>query len=161
MKNLLGKIAIPVVIALVLFGAYFYFFSGSAAPDSGSLVVTGNSGQNDEILQLLLKLKSLPFDTSVFQTPTFLSLRDFGQTIPSQPKGRPNPFAPIGIDGVSAQAQLQSQADASAGQSSAAPSGKSQSAAVVNSAPASSQPSPVVSPAPADSSAQDNSFQGQ
>ena len=154
MKNLLGKIAIPVVVALVLFGAYYYFFSGSGTADSGALVVTGSDGQNDQILQLLLKLKSLPIDTSVFQTPVFLSLRDFGQPIPSQPKGRPNPFAPIGVDGVAAQAQFQ--ADASAGQSAAAPAGKSQSAAVVNS----SAPASPAAAAPA-ASAQDNSFLGQ
>lgn len=47
-----------------------------------------------EILRLLLDMRSIRLDSSIFENPAFASLRDFGRDIVPEPVGRTNPFAP-------------------------------------------------------------------
>lgn len=106
MKNSFLKNSIVVIgAALLIWVGYSTFFNKSAPASPNTTLVNGNILSGDspqaqsgrEILTLLLNLKSLKLDTSIFSDPSFQSLADFGQSIPERPRGRDNPFAPIGI----------------------------------------------------------------
>lgn len=64
------------------------------APPSGNL-------KGREILALLEDLKVIQLDQSIFSDPMFQSLQDTSVALNSEPKGRTNPFAPLGKDIVS------------------------------------------------------------
>ena len=49
-------------------------------------------------------LRTIDLDNSLFKDPLFVSLSDFGVTIPPAAAGRRNPFAPVGQGGGAAQA---------------------------------------------------------
>jgi len=51
----------------------------------------------NDLLTLLLDIRSVKLDDSIFSEETFKSLEDFGQDIAPEPAGRENPFAPIGF----------------------------------------------------------------
>lgn len=102
-----------IVIIIVIAGgiAYKVFFAGPAsnAPTSPltSSGVAGTSapltGQDDEIgkqfLQTLLSLKTISLNDEIFSKPGFKNLKDYTtELLQTDPKGRPNPFAPIGTD---------------------------------------------------------------
>lgn len=82
--------------------------STSLLSESGTQsVLPGASGEpnNDEVgkefLTLLLNLRTIKLDTTVFDRRSFKELRDFTKVLPPQTDvGRPNPFAPIGTDEV-------------------------------------------------------------
>ena len=95
MKNLLKDkklfIGIGVILALVL--GYYYFFSGpSAAPN---ISTNTTSPVSQDLLVTLQNLHTISLDPGVFSDPVFVSLSDFGTTIPPQQTGRANPFAPV------------------------------------------------------------------
>lgn len=85
---------------------YATFFKKDATVSPNQVLVSGPSLGSDseqaqsgrEILTLLLNLKSLTLDTSIFRERTFQTLVDFGQSIPDRPQGRDNPFLPIDED---------------------------------------------------------------
>ena len=93
------QIIIALVVIVVLFIAYKVFWGNKS---SQSPIVPSNpttqfvDGQT--IVALLKRLSSVSLDDSIFLNKTFKSLTDFSQPIPDQVAGRPNPFAPIGID---------------------------------------------------------------
>ena len=91
------KVILGGVVLLLLFLGYRMFFSGSSAPVSTSPLSVQSTGAagSQELLAILLRLQSLHLDTTVFTSPVFQSLKDFGREIPPEPVGRPNPFAPI------------------------------------------------------------------
>lgn len=103
MKGKIAKIILIVIVVAFVFIGYTYFFTG----DSKDVLITESSdpvlGSEDGklILSLLVNLRSLDLEASIFNRLSFLSLIDFGQVIPDRPKGRVNPFAPI--DGVEQQ----------------------------------------------------------
>lgn len=105
MQNSYVKNSIVIIGAVILIWAgYVTFFKKDATANSNTSLITeaalaGDSPQAQsgrEILTLLLNLKSLKLDASIFSDPSFQSLADFGQSIPVRPHGRGNPFAPIG-----------------------------------------------------------------
>ncbi len=104
MSNIIQKIKIPAIILVVviaLFFGYTTFFQGSGnttnlSSDSSASPATSQADQ--QFLQLLLKIQNVRIDTAIFSDPSFLSLQDDGLPILDQPQGRPNPFAPIGVD---------------------------------------------------------------
>ena len=51
----------------------------------------------NDLLNLLLDIRSIKLDGNIFSKETFKSLEDFGQEIIPEPVGRENPFAPIGF----------------------------------------------------------------
>lgn len=61
-------------------------------------VVAENDQQGQEILSLLADLKRIRLDGSIFSDPLFQSLQDFSVELNPEPKGRQNPFAPLGRD---------------------------------------------------------------
>ncbi|MFQ5661981.1 MAG: hypothetical protein ACE5F2_01885 [Candidatus Paceibacteria bacterium] len=83
-----------VIIAAV---AYTIFFGG----EDDSLLVAepqdnAASVEESNLLTLLLDLRSVKLNDTLFSDPVFKSLEDFGQELTAEPVGRENPFAPIG-----------------------------------------------------------------
>ena len=90
-----NKMLIGGVLALgVLAWAYFAVFTG----ESGELLseTKGVSPVSQELLVTLSNLRTIRLDEAIFKDPVFVSLSDFGVTIPLQTIGRRNPFAPVG-----------------------------------------------------------------
>jgi len=114
------NIIIFLLIAGALFSAY-YFFIKKSAPE-GNLVssVAGNNaltstssptsspGSNalaENFLSLLLNIKNIKLDDSIFSENAFINLRDSTIVLmPDGNEGRPNPFAQFGTDSVETQA---------------------------------------------------------
>ena len=89
-KRILGGLAAIVVVGL---GYYLWSGSGSAPLLSTTAEISPGS---EEVLVTLGKLHTIKLDPSLFTDPVFVSLSDFGVTIPPQNAGRRNPFAPLG-----------------------------------------------------------------
>ena len=107
MKSNFKKIIIIVVIIVIL--ALLFIFISKKSPDaipnlSSSTEDTSTNSQDagaaaDDFLTWLLSVKSINLDTSVFSDPAFVSLNDSSILLtPDGTEGRPNPFAPIGVD---------------------------------------------------------------
>ncbi len=97
-----GTFIALVVIAIVTLGLFFYY---RGSPSDGSLSslqtrVTPESAKakadSDRILLLLNQINQLRIDSALFKSTVFNSLVDYSITIPEQPVGRANPFAPVG-----------------------------------------------------------------
>ncbi len=82
-------------VIIIAFFAYSYFFAGTPEP-----VLSGNPSAtvsvDQDLLGLLLTLKGIELDNSLFADSAFQSLQDFSQALVSEPIGRLNPFAPLG-----------------------------------------------------------------
>jgi hypothetical protein len=106
---------IIVIIALLAAGALWYGMSQSGSESSSAIVASGSGVATDagdstvanaldpetqKILDLLLALRSIQFDDTIFSNPAFVSLRDFTTKIVPEPAGRPDPFAPLGAGGT-------------------------------------------------------------
>lgn len=108
MKTMIAVIAVALVAAAV----YFYYQGGSPPAGSGSML-TSQSGPTTvgaAELSLLSQIQGITFETSVFQNPAYLSLKDYTVVIPAENVGRPDPFAPI--PGLANQASAGNQAPA-------------------------------------------------
>lgn len=121
--------AIILIVALFAAGALWYGMSqsgsgsSSAIVASGSGVATGAGGsvisnaadpETQKILDILLALRSVKLDDTIFSNPAFASLKDFTTEIVPEPAGRPDPFAPLGV-GASLSAGSQSSPPKSTG----------------------------------------------
>lgn len=111
MKNILIFILVAAVIAAV----YIFFFKKPAQESGSALVSTAGSAAlpltpavgnasagnvTQDFLNLLLSVKEIKLDDSIFKDIAFQSL-DGTHSItltPDGTEGRPNPFAPIGSD---------------------------------------------------------------
>ena len=108
-KNIIIFVAIGGVIAF----AYFYFFRpsqdkaatlvSSGAPAASSSTASVNSAETETVarnfINLLLSVKSIKLNDAIFSDEAFKSLQDSSITlVPDGKEGRPNPFAPIGVD---------------------------------------------------------------
>lgn len=83
-----------VIVAVLGLYSYFTYFSGSS-----SAVISSDEAVSPASQQLLLtlgRLNTIKLDESIFADAVFLSLSDFGVTIPPENIGRRNPFAPVG-----------------------------------------------------------------
>jgi len=110
MMSKIKNIIIFLVIAIVLILGYVFFFKKE--PDQGNLVSsapgstapTSNNTESVDLitgdfLSMLLNVKNIKLDESIFTDPAFLTLRDSSiLLIPDGSEGRPNPFAPIGFE---------------------------------------------------------------
>jgi hypothetical protein len=95
MLALLKKNMVVIGVIVGALALLYYFYSSG----SSSVLLTAEeepSPVSQEILSTLNNLRTIRLDSSVFQDPLFLSLSDFGVTIPSAAAGRRNPFAPVG-----------------------------------------------------------------
>lgn len=99
------------VIGGVLVGGYVLFTQTKSANEpalvgsSGSLAdAEGTLKEEDseiakELLGILLNVKNINLNDSIFNEQAFISLRDSTiLLVPDGNEGRPNPFAPIGTD---------------------------------------------------------------
>lgn len=103
-KNIILFTVIAGVFVLI-----FVFFMGDE-PDPASLVVTDGAQSlnpanttdpiTTDFLSLLLNVRTIKLDDSIFSDRAFLSLRDSSIILLKDgTEGRPNPFAPIGAEG--------------------------------------------------------------
>ena len=103
MIELFKKLKFPIIvlgILIVLFVIYSRYYKGDGQPkDKIQSSINDNSVPQEEqqFLNLLLKIQNISLDTQIFQDPLFTSLQDDGLAIIDQPKGRRNPFAPLGL----------------------------------------------------------------
>jgi hypothetical protein len=96
LKNLI--IATVVVVLTIVFG-YMYINKDTTIPEN-ELLTTVSANTNTAMLEgnfllALNSLKRLKIDDSIFSSPLWGSLTDFGRTLAPQPAGRENPFAPV------------------------------------------------------------------
>lgn len=110
MLSKIKNIIIFVVIGVVLVGGYLLFVKKpTEAPRliGSTEVATGTSGtlkEEDsmiakELLGVLLNVKNIHLNDSIFNQEAFISLQDSTiLLVPDGTEGRPNPFAPIGND---------------------------------------------------------------
>lgn len=95
---------IALIVGLVIVAVAGYFtFTRSPEPDAAVSTIAGASSAaaavGQELVIELNRLKALRnISTDVLSDPSFESLVDYTQPIPTQPLGRLNPFAPIGSD---------------------------------------------------------------
>ena len=109
----LKNIIIFVIIGAVFVSIYFYIKRPSADPvalisSSGVPAVSGATAEDanktltQDYLALLLSVKNIKLDDSIFSNPAFTGL--YGShsitLIPDGTEGRINPFAPFGSDNV-------------------------------------------------------------
>lgn len=108
-KNIIIFIAAGAILVLI----YVFFIKPSPEPtglvSTSTTSVTGDTtlpegtsgdtlGTND-FLVVLLNVKNIKLDDSIFSDPAFATLRDSSIILtPDGTEGRPNPFAPIGSD---------------------------------------------------------------
>ena len=110
-KNIL--IAILIIAAL---GAGYLFLSGQSSSNQSGIVsssgdttlpaASGGVGMDtsavpaaQNLLSVLLNVKTIKLDDSIFSTPAFKNLHDSSITlVPDASPGRPNPFAQFGND---------------------------------------------------------------
>jgi hypothetical protein len=91
-----GLVVAAGFILAVISGGYFYLARDSAPAESLLLVQSANeTGVDGDLLKALRELKVIKFDTTIFKDPIFRSFYDFGTELTPQPRGRPNPFAPV------------------------------------------------------------------
>ena len=88
-----------VIIGLVVIAFVGYSFFVTGGNDNPLVVQDIDQSQTaveQELLSLLLELRSIQLNTTLFSDERFQSLQDFNQDIVSEPVGRSNPFAPLG-----------------------------------------------------------------
>lgn len=85
---------------VLLFGIYVLFFKSETPPADTLVTTSPEQSELDamtvDLLALLLSLKTIDIDTTLFSDDRFKSLTDFSVELIKQPVGRPNPFLPIG-----------------------------------------------------------------
>ncbi len=94
-------VLIVVVVVVVAFTLYSIFFTGGNG--SGSVLTSQGAtvrGEDNELLLLLVNLRSITLDNALFADPAFKNLVDFGQQLVPEPVGRKNPFSPVGSEGI-------------------------------------------------------------
>ena len=112
MSSKIKNIIIFIVIAIVLILVYVFFLKPT--PTTPNLTTTsetgvatnvvasnniGNTDINSDFLSTLLNVKNIKLDDSIFADTAFNSLKDSSiELIQDGTQGRPNPFAPIGVD---------------------------------------------------------------
>ncbi|OGI70031.1 hypothetical protein A3A09_02020 [Candidatus Nomurabacteria bacterium RIFCSPLOWO2_01_FULL_42_20] len=107
MSKVLKNILFLVIIVILAAAAYFIFFAKDEAGQpllQRTSVLFGEGpqlGERSQFLGVLLNIKSIRLDVSIFDTEAFKNLDDFTVPIISfGNEGRPNPFAPLGFDEV-------------------------------------------------------------
>ncbi len=69
----------------------------------GNVSLGQETSNNPDLVSILLNVKNIKLDDSIFRNPAFTSLIDSSITLSQDgTQGRPNPFAPIGSDQVQA-----------------------------------------------------------
>jgi hypothetical protein len=106
-KNL---VLIGIIVCVVLAATWYGLASRGgdeaaiAVSEQGGLLVAKSgdteAGGDPDVLKLLLDMRAIKLDDRLFKSAAFRVLQDTGKEIITEPKGRANPFAPTGSDGV-------------------------------------------------------------
>lgn len=99
MLALLKKNMVVIGVLVAAVAALFYFYSSGSGGATLTSSDEAGSPVSNEILATLGNLRTIKLDNSLFADPLFVSLSDFGVTIPPAAAGRRNPFAPVGQGG--------------------------------------------------------------
>jgi len=122
MTSKIKNIIILIVIAIALVLGYVFFIK--KAPDEGNLISTSPSGDvladagtnaetlventliTKDLLSILLSIKNIKLDDSIFSDTAFINLNDSSILLTSPgDEGRLNPFAPIGFENIAMPAE--------------------------------------------------------
>lgn len=106
MSSKIKNIIIFLSIAVALILVYIFFIKKS--PDQANLVSTPDtstttsgmgSSLDQDFLPLLLNVKNIKLNDSIFSDPAFITLIDSNVVlVPEGNEGRPNPFASFGVE---------------------------------------------------------------
>ncbi|MAZ67613.1 hypothetical protein CL652_02485 [bacterium] len=97
MLDIIKQNKIILIVLVVVIVGFAWFGMADRTPSTSLLSNDSRSEASvaeQEILRLLLDMRSIRLDSSIFENPAFGSLRDFGRDIVPEPVGRTNPFAP-------------------------------------------------------------------
>lgn len=106
--NILNKFKGLIITCVILgigFIAYTYFIS---QPEEQTLSAQNTSDApvvDQDLISLLLTLRSIKLDEKIFSDTAFRSLEDFSKELIAEPVGRNNPFAPLGARETAPQGQ--------------------------------------------------------
>jgi hypothetical protein len=95
MKRYQNLIIIGLIIIAAFF-AYSFFFAAKPEAALSSTAPTASNSVDQDLITLLLQLRAIKLDNSIFTNPVFTSLQDFSQALVPEAVGRTNPFAPLG-----------------------------------------------------------------
>jgi hypothetical protein len=100
MMKLFQKYKNTITIIVIIGAGFFVYTTFFKSENSGGALVAENvnptqTAVEQELLSLLLELRSIQLDISLFGDPEFQSLSDFSQELVPEPVGRPNPFVPL------------------------------------------------------------------
>ncbi|MEI7720204.1 MAG: hypothetical protein WCI89_03285 [bacterium] len=97
-------LAVGLVLLVFGFVAFKVFFlpSDAASPALTATVTDVTSTPTSQnLLAVLVNLRSIQLDNTLFSSPAFISLTNFGVDIAQEPAGRDNPFVPyMGISPI-------------------------------------------------------------
>jgi len=94
------KIVVLIVLLALAGGGYYLYSNGSIDIPTELITSDQTSVVGQDIIVLVSKLNSISIDTDVFSSVLFTSLKDISKMIDTESVGRPNPFAPIGSEGL-------------------------------------------------------------
>jgi hypothetical protein len=106
MSSNIKNIIIFISIAIVLILVYVFFIKQSPEPanlvsvsDNPISVNATGSTLDKDFLPILLNIKNIKLDDSIFSDPAFIVLIDSNVVlVPEGNEGRPNPFASFGVE---------------------------------------------------------------
>ena len=105
MKN--KKTTPGLIIILTLTFLSMGIFATRASTEPLLVAESNNTILGEEsLVTMVLQVKNLELDGSIFEDKAFIGLKDFGIEIVKQPVGRINPFRVVGVDDVAEEVVL-------------------------------------------------------
>ncbi len=95
------------LVAVAIFAGYWWLFGEATPPEPDGLRpagfleggLTDTAQANDQFLRLIAAMQRINLTDEFLTSPLFLrGLQDHSVVLQRQPKGRPNPFLPIGVE---------------------------------------------------------------
>jgi len=111
LKHKIVAIGIIITIAAV----FWYMLAGSQGASDAVLSAEAPAQvppEAQELVETLLTLRAVTLQSAIFSSPAFHILRDFSTPIVPEPVGRPNPFAPLGVNKASSASSTPARAPA-------------------------------------------------
>ncbi len=106
------NVIIVIVVIIIAFVVYTFFFAGKATPILSEQNINQTAPADQDLISLLIELKGITLDESIFANAAFVSLQDFSKDLVPEAVGRPNPFAPLGATPAKPPAQTSTQTPA-------------------------------------------------
>lgn len=89
-------LVIGAIVVVAFIGYSLFLKPETGNPLSAQDIDPSQTAVEQELIGLLLQLRSIKLDTAIFSDERFRALKDFSQQIVEEPRGRDNPFAPLG-----------------------------------------------------------------